>query len=89
MSKYNTVWDFEYWMKSNGMFAGLNTPEALKSEESNHGLPPYAKRKSYLVDKYPACPENWMQSAGRQASYFVPVQEGNEPWRRKPKGGPR
>ena len=80
MSKFNTLWDYEYWMKSNGMFVGLNTPDALSSEEFNHGLPPYAKRKSYLVDKYPACPKKWMQSEGRKASYFVPVEEGKGMW---------
>jgi hypothetical protein len=76
----NTVWDYEYWMKSNGMFVGLNTPDALESKESKQGLPPYAKRKGYLVDKYPACPKNWMESKGRLASYFVPVQEGKGMW---------
>jgi len=80
MKNFDTVWDYEYWMKSNGMFVGLNTPEALKSEDFNHGLPPYARRKSFLVDEYPACPKNWMQSEGTLASYFVPVKEGNGMW---------
>jgi len=80
MNQFGTEWDYEYWMKSNGMFVGLNTPDALKSKTGNHGLPPYAKRKSFLVDKYPACPSNWMESSGRMSSYFVPVQEGKGMW---------
>ena len=83
--KYSTQWDHEYWMKSNGMFCGLNTPKALKSKEGKgeelaQRLPPYAKRKSLLVDKFPACPQNWMRSAGTLASYLTPVQEGQGMW---------
>ena len=85
MKKYSTVWDHQYWMKANGMYCGLNTPDALKSkgegeDESYQGLPPYAKRASYLVDKYPACPNNWLESAGTLSSYFVPVEEGKGMW---------
>ena len=79
MNKY-TPYDHEYWMKSNGMFVGLNTPNSLKSKGSKHSLPPYAKRKGYLVDQYPACPKNWMESKGKLVSYFVPVQEGQGMW---------
>lgn len=83
--KFSTVWDMEYNMKSNGLYCGLNSPEALVSkkdgeEEFKHRLPPYAKRKFYLVDEYPACPTNWMRSEGKLTSYFVPVQEGKGMW---------
>jgi len=78
--KFNTLWDYEYLMKSNNMFVGLNTPNALKSKDVKHCLPPYSKRKSFLVDEYPACPKNWMRSEGRTVSYFVPVQEGKGMW---------
>lgn len=83
--KFSTVWDMEYNMKSNGLYCGLNSPEALVSkkdgeEEFKHRLPPYAKRKFYLADEYPACPTNWMRSEGKLTSYFVPVQEGKGMW---------
>jgi hypothetical protein len=60
-------------------------PEALKSEkdgdnETYQGLPPYAKRKAFLMDKYPACPNNWLESTNTLSSYFVPVQEGKGMW---------
>ena len=34
----------------------------------------------YLVDKYPACPSDWMRSEGIIKSYFVPVVEGHGMW---------
>jgi len=83
--KFSTVWDMQYYMKSNGLCCGINTPDALISkeegeEEFKHGLPPYAKRKCFLVDEYPSCPNNWMRSEGKLTSYFVPVQEGKGLW---------
>ena len=66
-------------MRINGFSCGFNTPPSLKGE-TTHGLPPYAKRVPFLVDEYPACPENWMRSEGKIKSYFVPVQEGNGMW---------
>jgi hypothetical protein len=83
--KFSTVWDMEYWMKSNGFFVGLNTPKALiskkdKENEFCHQLPPYAKQKSFLVDEYPACPKSWLRSEGKTTSYFVPVEEGKGLW---------
>jgi ribosomal protein L32 len=83
--KFSTVWDMQYYMKSNGLYCGINTPDALVSkkegeEEFKHGLPPYAKRKCFLVDEYPSCPDNWMRSEGKLTSYFVPVQEGRGLW---------
>jgi hypothetical protein len=80
MKNFNTVWDHEYQMESNGMFVGLNAPKALSQEEFNQSLPPYEKRQSFLVDEYPGCPKNWMQSEGNAASYFVPIKEGNGMW---------
>ena len=82
--KFSTVWDMEYWMGKNNLFCGLNTPEALISkegeEEISHRLPPYAKRKSLLVDEYSLCPSNWMKSEGKLTSYFAPIKEGNGMW---------
>lgn len=77
--KFSTVWDYNYWMDSNGFFVGFNSPDALKGEKT-HGLPPYAKRTGYLVDEYPACPKDWMRSEGKTTSYFVPVQEDKGMW---------
>lgn len=72
-------------MKSNGCSCEFNMPLALKSktingEELVHSLPPYSRRSAYLVDEYPACPNNWLRSEGRITSYFVPVEEGNGMW---------
>ena len=82
--KFNNVWDHEYLMKSNSFYCGINMPDALVSkgdrEETNHRLPPYAKRKSFLVDEYPACPKHWARSEGIITSYFVPVQENKGLW---------
>lgn len=85
MSKFNTPWDSEYWMESNGFHCGFNMPEALitknfNGEEVAHELPPYEWRKSYLVDEYPACPKDWMKSSGRMTSRFVPIQDGKGMW---------
>jgi hypothetical protein len=69
----------DYLMR-NGKFAcGFNTPLAL-SGESTHGLPPYCKRMPYLVDKYPACPKDWMRSEGIIKSFFVPVIKDRGMW---------
>lgn len=83
--KHTTQWDMEYWMNSNGFFVGFNTPAALESQgkgdnETSHRLPPYEKRKFFLVDEYPACPKDWMISEGKLSSFFVPVKEGQGMW---------
>ena len=83
--KFNTPWESDYWMASNGFYCGFNMVEALKSEKGEegelmHGLPPYNWRKSFLVDEYPASPKDWMLSQGRMTSYFVPIQEGKGMW---------
>ena len=78
----NVIFDgscYDYLMRVNGFSCGLNTPPALKGE-GTHGLPPYCKRMPYLVDKYPACPSDWMRSEGKIKSYFVPVKEGAGMW---------
>ena len=83
---FDTPWDSDYWMESNGFFCGFNMPKALVSskgangEEVQHGLPEYNWRKSYLIDEYPACPPTWMKSEGKLTSYFVPIKEGDGMW---------
>jgi len=66
-------------MKHNGFSVGLNTPNALSGDQT-FNLPPYAPQKPFLVDKYPACPKNWMRSEGKTKSFFVPVIEGKGMW---------
>lgn len=81
MSKYKfeTPWESDYWMSSNGLYCGVNMPSA-KSGEDIHSLPEYAKMKAYLTDEYHAVPKNWMQSEGRLASYFIGVLKGRGMW---------
>jgi hypothetical protein len=69
----------EYLMENGKFSIGFNMPEAL-SGENTFGLPPYTKIKPYLVDKYPACPSDWMRSEGIIKSFFVPVIEGKGMW---------
>ena len=82
---FNTIWETDYWMHSNDMYCGFNMPPALISQKENkdeysHQLPPYAKRKFYLSDEYPAVPKNWVPSTGRKTSYFVAVKENQGMW---------
>lgn len=82
---FDTFSNAEYIMSCNNMAVGLNLPPAIKSQgegdkEISHGLPPNAPRKAFLVDEYPACPENWMRSSGRVKSYFVPVVSERGLW---------
>jgi len=83
MSKieFQTEWNHEYWLKSNDLFVGVNTPDAIESngDEANK-LPPYSKRKGFLVDEYPACPDNWVRSHGKTTSYFVGVKKNSGLW---------
>ena len=84
MSKFDSLGS-DYHMTVNGLSVGLNTPKALQSHatghlESVHGLPPYHRRRAFLVDEYPACPESWMRSSGRTKSYFVAIIEGGGLW---------
>jgi hypothetical protein len=66
-------------MRNNGFSVGFNMPDALSGDRT-FGLPPYAKRLSYLVDKYPACPKDWMRSEGIVKSFFLPVIDGKGMW---------
>ena len=66
-------------MRNNGFAVGFNMPEALKGEDA-HSLPPYVKIMPYLVDKYPACPQDWLRSEGIVKSFFVPVREDRGMW---------
>jgi hypothetical protein len=75
----------DYLMTVNGLSVGLNMPQALQSQtvnglETAHSLPPYHRRRAFLVDEYPACPEGWMRSSGRIKSFFVPIIEGAGLW---------
>ena len=69
----------DYLMRNKDLACGFNMPKALKGEDF-HKLPPYAKRIPFLVDEYPACPDNWMRSEGLLKSYFVPVKEDKGMW---------
>jgi hypothetical protein len=66
-------------MEVNGLFATINTPEALKGE-GVCGLPPHAPVNAYVVDEYPACPETWMHGSAKASSYFCPVDAGKGMW---------
>jgi hypothetical protein len=66
-------------MEVNGLYARINTPEAL-SGDCLHKLPPHCLRPTYAVDEYPACPANWMHGSSKASSYFVPVQVGRGMW---------
>lgn len=81
MSKYkfNTPWESDYWMASNGFYCGFNMPKAKTGNDIN-SLPEYSWRKPFLTDDYPAIPSNWMLSQGRMASYFVGVQKDYGMW---------
>ena len=69
----------DYLMNNNGFTCGFNMPPALSGEQS-FGLPPYRRRAPFLVDKYPACPKDWLRSEGKIKSYFVPVVEDSGMW---------
>lgn len=69
----------EYHMECNGLNVGFNMVEAL-SGDAVFSLPPYGPRPGYLVDEYPACPDNWLRSFGKLNSYFVPIQMNKGMW---------
>jgi len=48
--------------------------------ECPQGLPPYSIRPAYVVDEYPACPNEWMHGSGKSGSFFVPVETGRGMW---------
>ena len=66
-------------MGVNGLYASINTPEALKGEEV-HQLPPYCPCNAYVVDEYENCPDNWMHGSDKASSYFVPVEPNRGLW---------
>ena len=57
----------------------FNSPPA-RSGEAINDLAPYAPVRAYVVDQYPACPENWVRGAADVGSYFVGLDEGHELW---------
>jgi hypothetical protein len=72
----------DHWMTAGDMKVGLNMPDALldRKDGSEHDLPPFRRRKSFLVDEYPGCPSEWPRSEGSQISYFVPVIKDKGMW---------
>ena len=66
-------------MEVNGLFAVVNTPDALKGEGLN-ALPPHSPVVAYPVDEYPACPKNWMHGSSKASSYFIGVEPGKGMW---------
>lgn len=73
-------------MSINGLTCTLNMPLALTQrfgtdgQEMTQSLPPYAPRKAFAVDAYPACPTSWMKGSATEASYFVPVRSEHGLW---------
>jgi hypothetical protein len=60
----------------------INLPAAIRDpkDDTVHALPPYARAKTYLVDKYPAAPAAWPRGDAKSAAYFVAVKEGQGMW---------
>jgi hypothetical protein len=69
----------ESLMEVNGLFATINTPEALEGEDT-HTLPPFDECPVFVVDEYPNCPPNWMNGSANASSYFIPVEAGRGMW---------
>ena len=72
-------------MEVNGLKMKAHMPHALKprfnvNKEIAHGLPPAKSVPIYVVDEYPACPDNWMHGSSKAGSYFMPVEEGKGMW---------
>lgn len=66
-------------MEVNGLFAVVNTPDALKGENLN-ALPPHQPVVAFPVDEYPACPKTWMHGSSKASSYFIGVEPGKGMW---------
>jgi len=78
---FKAAFEYESLMKSKDTYCTLNSPKALSQTKDNvNRLPPHAMVKSFLVDDYAGCPDNWLRSTSKIASYFVPVQEGHGLW---------
>jgi hypothetical protein len=73
-------------MQVNGLKASINMPQRLeikKDEEGHevaHDLPPYAVQPVFDVDRFQACPVNWMHGSSNAASYFVKAKEDHGIW---------
>lgn len=70
----------------NGLSCTFNMPKAVarqkdaRGNEVAVGLPPYAPRIGYPVDKFPASPQSWMHGSGKASSYFVPIVPEHGMW---------
>jgi len=49
-------------------------------KEKINDLPPHDEQPAYIVDEYPACPEDWMHGSTTAGSYFVPTKTGRGMW---------
>jgi len=67
------------YMEVNGLFATINTPEALRGDLL-YGLPDYDPVRAFNVDRYPGCPDNWMHGSSIATSYFLGLQAGRGMW---------
>jgi hypothetical protein len=73
-------------MEVNGLKVVLNMPKAVerkkdsKGNEITQGLPPYNPRPAFVVDEYPACPDNWMHGNAKSSSYFIPIMPEHGMW---------
>lgn len=77
--------DKEKAMTVNGLSMTLNMPDAVESrtvngKEVTNALPPYKEMPRYVVDEYPACPDNWIHGSDKAGSFFVPVRAGSGLW---------
>jgi len=66
-------------MAVNGLFAEINTPEALIGE-GLHSLPPHNRVDTHVVDEHPACPGIWEHGSGKASSYFLSLEAGKGMW---------
>lgn len=73
-------------MEAAGLSCTLHMPRARASrfgaggEELAQSLPEANARASFLVDRYPGAPEDWLRSGGITMSYMVPVVVGHGLW---------
>lgn len=69
-------------LKVKDIEVSVNMPESLRSDDEGEleELPAYAPTNAYVVDEYPACPENWEHGSAKASSYFIPVKENHGMW---------
>lgn len=68
-------------MKVGDFSCTINTPKAIEDKgDGVHRLPPYAQKEVFVVDEYPACPDNWMCGSKNSSSYFVSIEENTGLW---------